>query len=1312
MTWFQIHQWRRSIKRTEKRNGRLEFESLESRLVLATFFVDSLGDGGDADTTDANCVDGFGACTLRAAIEQSNALAGPDAIEFQIPGTGPHTIHPASPLPVITDPVVLDGTSQPGFAGRPLIELDGSAAGSEVTGLRITAGSTTVRGLVVNRFGSDAIALERNGGNVLEMNFIGTDVTGTMPMGNGADGVFITGGSSGNRVGTNGDGVNDATEGNVISGNGQSGIRILGAGVRDNVVAGNFIGTDVTGTTALGNNFDGVSIQFGAQRNRIGTNGDGVADEAERNIISASRRFEGVQISGSGTDFNVVAGNFIGTDVTGTVEFGSGGNGVTINGGARSNRIGTDGDGAGDAAERNVISGNRSSGVAILDPGSDNNIVAGNFIGTDVTGTLALGNTFHGLGIVNGAQRNRIGTNGDGISDTAERNVISATRRFDGVAITGAGTDLNVVAGNFIGTDLTGLAPLPNAEHGVSIFSGAQFNRIGSNADGVRDAEERNLISGNLQSGVAIISTGTEQNIVAGNFIGTDVTGGVALPNRGDGVIIFAGATGNLVGGVATAGGIAVASLEASRNIISGNGFDGVRITGSNTVRNVVQANFIGTDFKGTRDLGNSRFGVEIDSGASENTIGGHTAGAGNLISGNSSGVRIVSTGTSFNRVAGNLIGTEVTGTAALGNSDFGVLLDFDASSNFIGEGSPAGRNIISGNQGPGVRFASGARFNLVLGNFIGTDITGNNSLANAGNGVLIDSGATSNQIGAIIFPAIGGAAPGGNVIAGNTANGIEIIGTESSGNLISSNMIGTNGAGAAALGNLLDGVRVVDSPGNTIGNDFNPAGRNLISGNMRNGVALVGAGAIFNRVLGNFIGTDALGTAALGNAIDGVVIVDASINTIGGTTAGSRNVISGNGSAAGGSGVAIFGQTATGNQILGNFIGTDSTGTRPLGNFFQGVALNSPQNVVGGVFDGAANVISGNGQHGVALFGADAERNAILMNRIGTDPTGTRAIGNFNSGIFIENASNNAIGGFAIGGRPQTGAGPRGTREPLELPGGNTIAFNGHSPADAGILIAAGTRNTVFASNSVFANAGLGIDLDAIGVSPNDPRDDDTGANTLLNFPVLTSAIPRRGRITVHGSLNSTPLDAFIVHFFANETADPTNHGEGKSFLGSVSVVADGTGSANFRVRFRPTVPRGQFITATTIDSTNNTSEFSAAIPVGRRLQAIAAVVVENAVLTSKIELAESSRPTRMNSDPSPLDRPAGMNPRVAKSTNNSASSIQPPAEFHVGYPTSHARSLFHVPSAPTFRAQVIDQVLDELGRLVEAGLDYAISS
>ena len=215
--------------------------------IARTFTVFTVNSTDDVD--DGTCDAAH--CSLREAINAANANAGTDTISFNISGAGPHTIQPNFALPTITDPVVIDGTTEPDFAGTPIIELDGTNAG-HVDGLVITAGNSTVRGLVINRFGINPdvgigiLLLQTNGGNVIEGNFIGTDVTGTVALGNKFFGVVIENAPNNTIGGTT------VEARNIISGNG-TGISLGGPGATGNLVQGNFIGTDVTGTIAVGN---------------------------------------------------------------------------------------------------------------------------------------------------------------------------------------------------------------------------------------------------------------------------------------------------------------------------------------------------------------------------------------------------------------------------------------------------------------------------------------------------------------------------------------------------------------------------------------------------------------------------------------------------------------------------------------------------------------------------------------------------------------------------------------------------------------------------------------------------------------------------------------------------------------------------------------------------------------------------------------------------------------------------------------------------------------------------------------------------
>jgi hypothetical protein len=311
-------------------------------------------------------------------------------------------------------------------------------------------------------------------------------------------------------------------------------------------------------------------------------------------------------------------------------------------------------------------------------------------------------------------------------------------------------------------------------------------------------------------------------------------------------------------------------------------------------------------------------------------------------------------------------------------------------------------------------------------------------------------------------------------------------------------------------------------------------------------GIELSGNGG--NVIEGNFIGTDVTGTTALGNFRAGVY-QDSHGNQVGGTTPDARNVISGNN----GDGVFIA-DSATGNVVQGNFLGTDASGRGHLGNEDSGVFITiASGNTVGGTTPGAGNILSGNGFFGVNLGG---DGNQVEGNFIGTDSTGANALGNGLGGVQI-NASSNTIGG-------------------TDASAGNTIAFN----SGPGVDVFGGTGNGVL-GNAIFANTALGILL-----SP--------GANQMQMAPDLTEATAAGGSTTVGGTLQSAPNTTFRVEVFINVTPDPSGFGQGQTFLGFTSATTDASGNASFTATFQTPVSLGSLLSATATDPGNNTSEFS----------------------------------------------------------------------------------------------------------------------
>ena len=273
-----------------------------------------------------------------------------------------------------------------------------------------------------------------------------------------------------------------------------------------------------------------------------------------------------------------------------------------------------------------------------------------------------------------------------------------------------------------------------------------------------------------------------------------------------------------------------------------------------------------------------------------------------------------------------------------------------------------------------------------------------------------------------------------------------------------------------------------------------------------------------------------------------------------------------------GGTGIELLNVAGnTGNVISGNFIGTDASGTAAVPNGATGIATfpASTNNMIGGTTTVDRNLISGNSSSGVSLNSSD---NAVQNNLIGTDRSGTKALGNGLNGVGAFK-SGNTIGG----GSP------------------NTIAFNQSRGID---IDASGNSPSVVnrvLSNSIFSNGELGIDLGRDGVSANDTGDGDSGPNNLQNFPVISSAKSTTTATNISAKLNSQVNTTYIVQFFSN----PSGTNEGKTFIGQKTVTTDASGNASFTFKPSKKVAAGKNITATATRSFFNvpgdTSEFSA---------------------------------------------------------------------------------------------------------------------
>ncbi len=811
-------------------------DALEQRICLATFTVTSAADSGGG--------------SLRSAIAAANVDTLPDRIVFAVAGGGggggARTITPLTALPAITGPVEIDGTTQPGYTGTPLIQIDGGALGAAANGLVVTGGDSTIKGLAVTRFGGAGIRLDSNK-NLLLGNWIGVDPVAGAAAGNG-QGVRVTGAKN-----TIGGGASFA-ETNVISGNLGAGVRVSGAGAAENNVFGNFIGVAFGGLAAIPNLY-GVYLD-GASDNAVGD------PFAGGNVISGNSG-AGVLIDGGAR--NVVRSSRIGTNLTGDAALPNGDAGVVLTNGTTGNTIG--GVNLGDG---NLISGNAGGGVLLTGLGTSNNSLFRNRIGLAEPATaLALPNGNFGVGVRDGASANQVGGTLDGGANTISGNAGPGVRLFVQFGVAPSG---NTIAGNRIGTDPAGTAARPNTFGVVgegddrtqivgnqisgNTFDGVYLvgstdaavrnNRIGTTADGLAalgnarhgvHANARvdvgaagpggpNVISGN--GGDGVVFSAATNNTIRNNHIGLDADGVNPIPNGGDGVELnnsFA----NVVGGDGPGEG----------NRISANGRNGVLIIGAASTANRVQGNVIGLNVGGVV-RGNAQDGVRIDN-APLNLVGGASAAVMNVISGNERhGVELINPGATGNVVQGNRIGTDAAGAAARGNQLNGVVLYDGATQNRIGGDAPGAGNLISGNS-LGVEVATAQ--NRVEGNRIGTDAAGLAPIPNLGGVVLFEG--SGNVLGGTAT------ATAGNLISGNVGPGVEIRGG-GGGVLVVNNRIGTAADGLAPVPNGADGVLIDGTANNTLVGGTGPNAANVIAHNAGAGVRVrAGAGhAIFGNAI------------------------------------------------------------------------------------------------------------------------------------------------------------------------------------------------------------------------------------------------------------------------------------------------------------------------------------------------------------------------------------------------------------------------------------------------------------------------------
>ncbi|MBD3636645.1 MAG: gliding motility-associated C-terminal domain-containing protein [Crocinitomicaceae bacterium] len=1025
-------------------------------------------------------------------------------VEFDIPGGPPLAITPTAGY-VLTSDYIVDGFSQQGSVvpgpaapltagvtpGEPAININNVT--TLTTGVSIVGGvnGSIVQGLRITGFDNNGIAISMSNCKVFGCD-IGFDaVLAAVP--NGQNGIFIS--NDGNQVGGG-----EHWQRNVISGNGVNNITLSASG---NLIYGNFIGiapdgmnnltsavstnigildestVNVIGGTkylegnVIGNhNSAGIRLDAASsgviQHNKIGVMYDGTQLAPNAYGIELGNNSGGIQIGGSsgpktrniisgnntaniwfyGANNTVVQGNFIGLDSSGTIGVASTPDGIWFNSNINANNQ----IGGVSAAEANIVSGNQEGIRVQLTTGLTT--IIGNYIGTDYAGTAAVGNSNNGIRIESSAATCVIGSAGAG-------NVISGNNSTGGAGILLNNASSHIVQGNWIGLDATGLDTLGNYV-GIYLEACGTITIGGDIATG-----EGNIISGNLTEGIFISSSSS--TTVYGNMIGTDVNGTAPLGNLNNGVLVVNGAD-TEIGGTATNSGNQICAH-------SGVGSAGIRLEGSG-LGTKITTNRIGTTLNGMSPLPNET-GIVVTN-THQVQIGGLSPLENYICASTVSGINVTSSNTVID---GNFIGVGVNNSlAGMGNLD-GIYIE--AASVMVGSSNTAYLNIIANNLEDGIEINTDLADNCMIDNCrIGVDGAGN-AAGNAVYGIHITD-ADATQIG-VLTP---------NHIVGSGTAGINVFGTADN-TFIRQNYIGEiSGSAAFQNGN---GIELLNGPTGTQIGDVNLATGNTIINCVNDGIRM---NSVTNTtILGNRIGLDSSDNAGPNNI--GISALNSSSNSIGGSNSSSsayNNIISNN------TLEGIILDASNDNTIFGNFIGMSSDGLNPAGNA-TGIRLTNgaDANLIGASSGNPnfRNVISGNSGSGIIIENSDTNQvkfNFIGPNNAGSplnvqpigvqvtmgaseneiggdfDQAGNVIAGNVQTGVIIDNASNNSVLGNTVGlgsnqlnGVQLSGATCVNNTIGEVPPGtfGNVIMDN----ASYGVQISTGANNNVISANYIGIN-------------------------------------------------------------------------------------------------------------------------------------------------------------------------------------------------------------------------------------------------
>ena len=1080
--------------------------------AFASATVNSTGDEGDDVPGDGSCKTNVSTCTLRAAIEELNAVgAGPHTIDFNIAGSGVQLIQPMSPLPAFSQQITLDGTTQPGAlcptASNPaklFIHIDGTLAGS-ADGLVLGAGSdfSTVKGVAIINFAKSGLVIVSDD-NTVQCNFIGVEGGGDLAAPNLGDGIQISGDD-------NVIGGDFGTERNVISANGGHGV-YLSQTANINDIFGNIIGLDDPMKFKLGNGGSGIYL-FGADNNNIGSI---TADEG--NVISGNDSY-GIFLNDDGTDTssqNDIYNNKIGTNWNSDAGLGNGESGIRGDE-AEFNDIGSSANGG----SGNEIAGNAAHGVYLTSGGANNNVRFNHMHD----------NAFDGVKILNGDDHlithNTIHDNGDSGVDISNGagvstgNTISENSIYDNI---NRGIDLEgdiAVEPNDTGDGDTGPNNLQNYPElfavGDNAIAVGKLNSVPSRTYTIEFYSSPTCDSSGHGEG---------QTYVGETNVTTDGSGDVYFTHA----FFFDVAVGDTITAIATdllsgdTSEFSACEQVADAFIVNNAGDDSDNSAGDGTCDITINpGNAVCTLRAAVEEINASGTGKDIYFAIPG--VGPHTLSPATSIP--SIGEQVTIDALTYEQGADCETGLQVfiDGNALTSSTLDGFNFNGDSAGSTV-QGLAIGNFPRSG-----IRIRR-ADINVWC-NYLGLEADGLTVARNVDGVTVVSDNATIGKSG---FP---------NVISANTDYGIHIDGSavERSGMTIHNNYVGTDLTKTFNRGNFDDGIYL-----NNVTNS--EVSSNLVSANFIRGIHAKDSDNIM--FSGNVVGINGTLTGALGNVNDGLHLDNVQDSYIDG------NVIGGNSD-----GIEI--KSSARITVTGNKIGQNNGISPVIIPNVDGIYLeNSTQITIGGDPSFQFNNIGGNNISGIHLV--DSSFNTIIGNNVGGVLFGVDT-GNGSHGIHIQSGSFNQIGdaGFA-----------------------NFISTNGGD----GIRIDSATSvENEIRYNAIFDNDSLGIDLNGDGVDMDDVGDVDGGANGTQNFVNLTHASENLGGLAVRANFLTGSGFPYTVDYYSIGSCEVVGNGEGKTYLGSLEIVAD-VGDF-FAVVDVPPVGESQ-ITSIVTDNAGNSSEFS----------------------------------------------------------------------------------------------------------------------